>query len=96
MPHGERPVLRAATACWTAPWPVCLLSALCARGCAWVHPHACRYVVTRVVLKYKLVSGRYVRDHNGLEVTPTGRFFMNMMLDGLVKRRYVGPTGPQD
>lgn len=54
------------------------------------------YVVTRVVLKYKLVSGKYVRDHNGLEVTPTSRFFLNLMLDGLVKGRYVGPTGPQD
>lgn len=54
------------------------------------------YVVTSLVLRYKLVRGRYVRDHNQLDVQPTGRYFLNMMLDNLVKARYIGPTGTQD
>jgi hypothetical protein len=53
-------------------------------------------VVTGLVLKYKLVKGKYVRDHNRLEVQPTGRYFVNMMLDNLIKATYVGPTGNQD
>lgn len=40
--------------------------------------------------------GKYHRDHNALEVTPTGRYFTEMMLNGLMQARYVGPTGPQD
>lgn len=69
-------------------------------------PHACcppqieidgqGYVVTGLVLKYKLVKGKYVREHNRLEVQPTGRYFVNMMLDNLIKATYVGPTGNQD
>jgi hypothetical protein len=54
------------------------------------------YVVTGLVLKYKLVKGKYVREHNRLEVQPTGRYFVNMMLDNLVKATYLGPTGNQD
>jgi hypothetical protein len=30
------------------------------------------------------------------QVTPTGRFFTELMLDNLMKARYLGPTGPQD
>eukprot|EP00775_Hariotina_reticulata_P011627 gene11627-11771_t len=54
------------------------------------------YVVTSLVLKYKLVKGKYVRDHSRLEVLPTSRYFLNMMLDGLVHAKYIGPTGQQD
>lgn len=54
------------------------------------------YVVTSLVLQYKLVKGKYVRDHHKLEVQPTGRYFLNIMLDTLIKARYVGPTGNQD
>ncbi|KIY98222.1 hypothetical protein MNEG_9742 [Monoraphidium neglectum] len=54
------------------------------------------YVVQRLVLNYKLRGGKYYRDHNALEVTPTGRFFTELMLDNLMKARYLGPTGPQD
>ncbi|PNH09597.1 hypothetical protein TSOC_003755, partial [Tetrabaena socialis] len=54
------------------------------------------YVVTTVVLQYKLRGGRYVREHNRLEVQPTGRWLVNQMLNNLVQARYVGPTGKQD
>jgi hypothetical protein len=30
----------------------------------------------------QLQKGKYVRDHSRLEVQPTGRFFLNMMLGG--------------
>ena len=39
------------------------------------------YVVTALVLQYKLRRGRYVRDHNRLEVQRTGRFLYNGFLD---------------
>jgi hypothetical protein len=54
------------------------------------------YVVQRLVLQYKLRGGKYHRDHNALEVTPTGRWFTEQMLTNLMQARYVGPTGPQD
>jgi hypothetical protein len=54
------------------------------------------YVVTSLVLKYKLHKGKYVRDHSRLEVQPTGRYFLNMMLDNLIHGTYIGPTGEQD
>ncbi|KAG2451376.1 hypothetical protein HYH02_003978 [Chlamydomonas schloesseri] len=54
------------------------------------------YVVTTVVLQYKLRGGKYVRDHNRLDVQPTGRWLVNQMLENLIKARYVGPTGSQD
>ena len=54
------------------------------------------YVVQRLVLTYKLHKGRYQRDHNRLEVTPTGRWFTEQMLSNLMQARYLGPTGPQD
>lgn len=41
------------------------------------------YVVTSVVLQYRLEMGKYVRDHKKLEVQPTGRYFLNQLLDGL-------------
>jgi hypothetical protein len=40
------------------------------------------YVVTGLVLQYKLQRGRYVREHSRLEVQPTGRWLLNMMLGG--------------
>ncbi|PNW75053.1 hypothetical protein CHLRE_12g498700v5 [Chlamydomonas reinhardtii] len=54
------------------------------------------YVVTTVVLQYKLRGGKYVRHHNRLDVQPTGRWLVNQMLENLIKARYVGPTGSQD
>lgn len=46
----------------------------------------------------QLVKGKYVRDHSRLEVQPTSRYFLNIMLDNLISARYVGPidTGSQD
>jgi len=54
------------------------------------------YVVTSLVLQYKLVKGKYVREHNRLDVQPTSRYFLNIMLDNLVQAKYIGPTGSQD
>ena len=44
------------------------------------------FVVTSLVLKYKLVAGRYQRDHNRLEVQQTSRYLMNLYYDGLLER----------
>jgi hypothetical protein len=51
-----------------------------------------------LLLLLQLVKGRYVRDHSRLEVLPTSRYFLNMMLDNLVHGTYIGPAdcGPQD
>jgi hypothetical protein len=55
------------------------------------------YVVQRLVLQYKLKAGKYERDHNALEVTPTGRWFTEQMLQNLMAVRAVpGSTGRQD
>jgi hypothetical protein len=40
-----------------------------------------RYVVTALVLQFKLVAGRYRRDHSRLEVQPMGRFLTNLSLE---------------
>lgn len=54
------------------------------------------YVVTSLLIQYKLVRGKYVKDHHKLEVQPTGRYFVNMMLENLIEAKYIGPTGNQD
>eukprot|EP01025_Chloroclados_australasicus_P066273 TRINITY_DN9098_c0_g2_i1.p1 TRINITY_DN9098_c0_g2~~TRINITY_DN9098_c0_g2_i1.p1 ORF type:complete len:600 (-),score=51.13 TRINITY_DN9098_c0_g2_i1:462-2159(-) len=45
------------------------------------------YVVSSVVLRYKLERGKYVRDHNKLEVQKTPRYFLNLMLKDLYEER---------
>lgn len=54
------------------------------------------YVVTGLVLQYKLQRGKYVRHHSRLEVQKTGRFFLNQMLNNLIQATYMGETGKQD
>ena len=59
-----------------------------------LHPHTTNgdllqvdevdYVVSSVVLNYKLVGGRYQRENNRLEVQTTGRYFLNMHLQQLL------------
>eukprot|EP00951_Prasinocladus_malaysianus_P009637 scaffold70346_cov37-Prasinocladus_malaysianus.AAC.1 len=44
------------------------------------------YVVSSVVLRYRLEYGKYVRDHNRLEVQPTSRYFLNRMLDDIYEQ----------
>lgn len=41
------------------------------------------YVVDSVTLHYRLVGGKYERDHNQLAVQSTSRFFLNKYLDQL-------------
>jgi hypothetical protein len=43
------------------------------------------YVVTALVLQYKLQKGKYVRDHSKLEVLRTGRFLYNEYLSSMMK-----------
>lgn len=48
--------------------------------------HSCSlqdYVVDSVTLHYRLVGGKYERDHNQLAVQSTSRFFLNKHLDQL-------------
>ncbi|KAI3426905.1 hypothetical protein D9Q98_006849 [Chlorella vulgaris] len=41
------------------------------------------YVVQSVVMQYKLVRGKYCREHARLEVQGTGRYLANSFLEGL-------------
>lgn len=43
------------------------------------------YVVDSVILHYKLVGGKYQRDHNQLAVQSTSRYFLNKYLDHMYK-----------
>ncbi len=44
------------------------------------------YVVDSVTLHYKLVGGKYQREHNQLAVHSTSRFFLNKYLDHMYKK----------
>lgn len=44
------------------------------------------YVVDSVMFHYKLVGGKYQRDHNQLAVHSTSRFFLNKYLDHMYKK----------
>lgn len=44
------------------------------------------YIVSSVVLKYKLVKGKYQRDHNRLEVQRFGRYLTNLYLEQLMHK----------
>lgn len=44
------------------------------------------YVVQSVVLQYKLVRGRYEREHARLEVQHTGRFLYNHYLEEMYRK----------
>lgn len=48
------------------------------------------YVVQSVVMQYKLVRGKYRRDHTRLEVFRTGRYLANSFLEGLLQLK-AGP-----
>ena len=51
------------------------------------------YVVDSVTLHYKLVGGKYQRDHNQLEVQSTSRYFLNKYLDHVYKKGSHKPKG---
>lgn len=44
------------------------------------------YVVQCVVLQYRLVRGKYRREHAKLEVQGTGRMLANLFLEDLYKK----------
>eukprot|EP00892_Ulva_mutabilis_P000697 jgi/Ulvmu1/10628/UM066_0007.1 len=55
------------------------------------------YVVTSLILQYKLQRGRYVRDHCKLQVLPTGRYFYNEFLSAMMEMTPDdNDTGKQD
>jgi hypothetical protein len=43
------------------------------------------YIVTGLILQYKLQRGKYVRDHSKLEVQRTGRFLYNEFLRNMME-----------
>lgn len=51
----------------------------------WIDVGGSAYVVQSVVLQYKLVRGRYQRDHQRLEVTAGGRLLAEQFLEGLLE-----------
>ena len=51
------------------------------------------YIVTALVLRYKLTRGRYVRDHNKLEVLRTGRYLYNEYLSNMMQLASAGGSG---
>ena len=44
------------------------------------------YVVRRLVLRYRLEKGRYVRATQAVEVASQGRFFVDQFLNQLVEK----------
>ncbi|KAL3147981.1 hypothetical protein ABBQ38_014276 [Trebouxia sp. C0009 RCD-2024] len=50
------------------------------------------YVVDSVMFHYKLVGGKYQRDHNQLAVHSTSRFFLNKYLNQMYQK---GNSRPQ-
>ena len=44
------------------------------------------FVVSSLIFQYKLVCGRYQRDHNRLDVQETSRFFLNLHLESLLEK----------
>lgn len=46
-----------------------------------------RYIVTALVLQFKLVAGRYRRDHSRLEVQPVGRYLTNLALESAFRAK---------
>jgi len=51
-----------------------------------IHVDGKDWVVSSLVLKYKLVRGKYERDHNRLDVQEMSRYFLNMHLDTLLEK----------
>ena len=69
---------------WGLPWCMCAACAPVRADslCAAMQD----FVVTSLVLQYKLVGGRYQRDHNRLEVQQTSRYFVNLYYDSLLEK----------
>lgn len=53
-------------------------------------------VVLPTLARVQLQKGKYVRDHSRLEVQPTGRFFLNMMLGGCLSGRPASSSVSKD
>ncbi len=63
-------------------WPVLLPNM-----CGWPVKHVCVCVCVRAcvcVCVCVCLQGKYVRDHSRLDVTPTGRYFLEKTLEGLM------------
>jgi hypothetical protein len=65
--------------------------------CSCVQIEGKEYVVTSLVLQYRLERGKYVRDHSKVKVLATGRYFYNEYLSAMMEKAPVdGSTGKQD
>jgi hypothetical protein len=55
------------------------------------------FIVTALVLNFKLQNGKYVKDHSKLEVLRTGRFLYNEFLSSMMEvSPENGDVGKQD
>jgi hypothetical protein len=75
----------------TSPQRSCcvLCRAHCAERAAQIEGK--EYVVTALVLNFKLRRGRYERDHSKLEVQRTGRFLYNQYLTAMMDQAGAPP-----
>lgn len=48
------------------------------------------FIVEKTRVRWKLRAGRYVRDHQGLDVLGTSRYLSNMFLNGLLEKESGG------
>ncbi len=54
------------------------------------------FIVEKTRVRWKLRAGRYVRDHQGLDVLGTSRYLSNMFLNGLLEKESGGETDGGD
>ena len=55
------------------------------------------YVVTSLILQYRLERGKYVKDHSKVKVLATGRYFYNEYLSAMMEKASEDEdTGNQD
>lgn len=54
------------------------------------------FIVEKTRVRWKLCGGRYVRDHQGLDVLGTSRYLSNMFLNGLLEKESGGETTDEE
>ena len=54
------------------------------------------FIVEKTRVRWKLCGGRYVRDHQGLDVLGTSRYLSNMFLNGLLEKESGGETDGEE
>ena len=54
------------------------------------------FIVEKTRVRWKLQGGKYVRDHQGLDVLGTSRYLSNMFLNGLLEKESGGETSGEE